>query len=285
MGMTPAMAKTLLNFAAMMFFPYRRLAVVSATLFIRAAPAGVAHAAPPESRSAGVAGPRSAGSGDRVRFAATDERRRAIIAELTRGRKAAVPTSIDASDRQRLTEATAAFRAAKEPEARAILRKAAQNMRATGVPVPQIRTAIGSAIFAGLIATSEAERYADRIRFYTDALNLLRANKTNLLGNMPAEGAVGAAQIHQVSQSWISGASPDLGAALFRGSRAQFSERLQANENDIRALLHVIETAQASEGSSPVNDIDAREAAIMRALGAAAEAYAEVMAAVIPPSK
>lgn len=221
----------------------------------------------------------------RLRFSATDEKRRELIAELARGRRAARATPLVDGERKLLADASAAFRAAKDVEARALLKKAAEGMHARGLAPAQIRTAIGTAVYAGLVATQEAEEYADRMRFYSEGLNLLKANKTAILTKvvrLSAGGGTESVQLTRVSQTWSSGGFPGISIVTHTGDLERFKTLLRTTEDEIKSLLTVIQDTQAT-ANDPAADAAARaerEAAIMANLGAAAETMTEMQATI-----
>jgi hypothetical protein len=278
----------LLHYATMLHWMSRALFLVTATLVATVGGPNAAHAQRPASPSSTpiVIAPKPVPPAARLRFSPTDEKRLELIAELARGRRTALKTALVDSERKLLADASAAFRAAKDGEARALLKKAAEGMSSRRMTPVQIRTVIGTAVYAGLIATQEAEDYADRMRFYSEGMTLLKANKAAILPKavaLSANGGTASVQLTRVSQTWSSGGFPGISKMTHTGDLEQFKTLLLTTNEEIKSLLGLIERTRAT-GNDPRDDDDARaerEAAILKDLAAAADTMSEMEAAIL----
>ena len=102
---------------------------------------------------------------------------------------------------------------------------------------PVIRRPLTPAILA-------AQQTADEVRFCTDAVDLVQANRRALLSHLSSYD-IGRVQQHDVLTQWTPGADPDRGTVDFEGNAAQFDQRIVDLDrviDDVRGSLALTAT-------------------------------------------
>ncbi|WP_457098708.1 hypothetical protein [Microbacterium sp. P5_E9] len=102
---------------------------------------------------------------------------------------------------------------------------------------PVIRRPLTPAILA-------AQQTADEVRFCTDAVDLVQANRRALVSRLVSDD-IGRVQQHDVLTQWTPGAAPNRGTVDFEGNAAQFDQRIVDLDrviDDVRGSLALTAT-------------------------------------------